>query len=205
MMSNLSIKLEAAKRAIAFPGFHSDDLLEIALTDPCTLNEMALPRAEQDRIKRKYRTLAFIGDALIDAILADYLYSTGQEFEREELDNYRQAIADRPSLTDFAIELDLPNVSSSWNRKNRKPPEEEPGTWGEMFEAVVGVLFLDADRDFDKVAQWLCDRFLRNAVEAYEDGEDYELDEDDYDSTIITFEDYAEMMGLSRSDSISFT
>ncbi len=45
----------------------------------------------------------------------------------------------------------------------------------------------------------------RNAVEAYEDGEDYELDEDDYDSTIITFEDYAEMMGLSRSDGISFT
>ncbi|MGG6242825.1 ribonuclease III domain-containing protein [Nodosilinea sp. AN01ver1] len=206
-MSNLSIKLEAAKRAIAFPGFHSDDLLEIALTDPCTLNEMALSRAEQDRIKRKYRTLAFMGDALIDTILADYLYGTGREFEREELDDYRQAIADRPSLTDFAIELGLPDVSSSWNRKNRKPPEAEPGTWGEMFEAVVGVLFLDADRNFDKVAQWLCARFIRNAVAVYEDEDDndYDLDDDDYDSTIITSEDYAEMMGLSRSDGVSFT
>lgn len=48
-----------------------------------------------------------------------------------------------------------------------------------MFEAVVGVLFLDADRNFDKVAQWLCDRFLRDAVEAYEEGEDYEPDDDD--------------------------
>ena len=195
-MSYLSIKLEAAKRAIAFPGFHSDDLLEIALTDPCTLNEMALPRAEQDRIKRKYRTLAFMGDALIDAILADYLYSTGREFERVELDNYRQAIADRPSLTAFAIALGLPGVSSSWDRKNRKPPEDEPGTWGEMFEAVVGVLFLDADRDFDKVAQWLCDRFLRDAVAAYEEDED---------STLVSSADAAEMMGLPRSNGISFT
>jgi len=195
-MSYLSIKLEAAKRAIAFPGFHSDDLLEIALTDPCTLNEMALPRAEQDRIKRKYRTLAFMGDALIDAILADYLYSTGREFERVELDNYRQAIADRPSLTAFAIALGLPGVSSSWDRKNRKPPEDEPGTWGEMFEAVVGVLFLDADRDFDKVAQWFCDRFLRDAVADYEDDED---------STFVSSADAAEMMGLSRGNGVSFT
>ncbi|MBE9111299.1 hypothetical protein IQ273_17985 [Nodosilinea sp. LEGE 07298] len=203
-MPSRNIKCEEAKRAIAFPGFHSDDLLEIALTDPCTLNEMNLPRAEQDRIKRKYRTLAFMGDALIDTILADYLYGTGREFEREELDDYRKAIADRLSLTDFAIELGLPDFSSSWNRKNRKPPEEEFGTWGEMFEAVVGVLFLDADRDFDKVAQWLCDRFLRAAVEAYEDDEDYELD-DDEDPTLVTSEDYAEMMGLSESDGVSFT
>ena len=119
------------------------------------------------------------------------------------MDNYRQAIADRPSLTDFAIKLGLPDFSSSWNRKNRKPPEEEPGTWGEMFEAVVGVLFLDADRNFDQVAQWLCDRFLRAAVAAYESDDD-ELDNDD-DSTSVTSEDYAEMMGLSRSDGVSFT
>ncbi|MBE7385835.1 MAG: hypothetical protein F6J95_031150 [Leptolyngbya sp. SIO1E4] len=167
-MSKPSIKLEEAKKAIAFPDFHSDELLAIALTDPCTLNETDLSRSEQDHIKRKYRTLAFMGDALIDTILADYLYSTGREYEKEELDKYRQRIADRPSLRDFAIELGLPDFSSSWNRKNRKPPEEEEGVWGEMFEAVVGVLFLDADRDFDKVAQWLCDRFLWDAIAAYE-------------------------------------
>ncbi len=193
-MNTLPIKLEEAKRAIAFPDFHSDDLLAIALTDPASLNESGLPKPEQDRIKRKYRTLAFMGDALIDAILADYLYSTGREFERVELDDYRQAIADRPSLTDFAIALGLPDVSSSWNRKNRKPPEEEPGTWGEMFEAVVGVLFLDAERNFDKVAQWLCDRFLDEAVEDYED-----------DPTLVTADDYAEMMGLPRSNGVFFT
>lgn len=199
------VKLQKAKDAISFPDFHSDDLLEIALTDPCTLNEMGLPRAEQEQIKRKYRTLAFIGDALIDAILADYLYNTGREFEKEELDNYRQGIADRPSLSNFALKLGLPDVSSSWNRKNRKPPEAEPGTWGEMFEAVVGVLFLDADRNFDQVAQWLCDRFLRAAVVAHEShDDDDELDADD-DSTLVTSEDYAEMLGLSRSDGVSFT
>jgi ribonuclease-3 len=171
-MPRPSIKLAEAKQAISFPNFHSDALLEIALTDPCTLNETNLPKAEQDRIKRQYRTLAFIGDALIDTILADYLYSTGREYEKEQLDEYRQELVARPSLRDFAIELGLPDVSSSWNRKNRKPPEAEEGVWGEMFEAVIGVLFLDADRDFGRVAQWLCNRFLRDAIAAYENPND---------------------------------
>ena len=188
------VKLQEAKDAINCPDFHSDDLLEIALIDPCTLNETDLPKTEQDRIKRKYRTLAFLGDALIDAILADYLYNTGREFEKKELDNYRQKIADRPSLTNFALKLNLPKFSSSFDRKGRKPPEEEPGTWGEMFEAVVGVLFLDANRDFDKVAQWLCDHFIIDAIEDYED-----------DPTLVTGSDLAEMYGLPPSFGIYYS
>ncbi len=203
-MSNLSIKIEAAKRAIAFPGFHSDAALEIALTDPCTLNDMTLSKAEQAQRKVEYRRLAFLGDMIADAVLADYLYRERPGLSHEDFDNYRQDLLNRPFLGNFAIDLGLPDFSSSWNRRNRKPPEEEPGTWGEMFEAVLGVLFLDADRNFDKVAQWLCDRFLRDAVEAYEDDEDYELD-DDEDPTLVTSDDYAEMMGLSESDGVSFT
>lgn len=205
-MSVITIKLEEAKRVIAFPDLHSNDLLAVALTDPCTLNESGLPPAQQSERKGEYRRLAFLGDTLIDSILADFLYQTRQELTHEDFDNYRQYLVDRLSLTDFAIELGLPEFSSSRSRQNRRPPEEEPGVWGEMFEAVVGVLFLDADRNFDKVAQWLCDRFLRDAVTAYEneDENEYALSDDDYESITITSEDYAEMMGLSRSDGVSF-
>ncbi|HEY9817626.1 MAG TPA: ribonuclease III domain-containing protein [Candidatus Obscuribacterales bacterium] len=176
-MSYLSIKLEAAKRAmvkdrplraIAFPDFHSDDLLEIALTDPCTLNEMDFSKLEQEQREREYRRLAYLGDALIDSVLADFLYSTGHDLTKADFDDWRQALVNKHGLTHFAIKLGLPDYSSSWNRKNRKLPKNEPRIWGEMFEAVVGVLFLDADRNFDNVAQWLCDRFLRDAIAAYE-------------------------------------
>jgi dsRNA-specific ribonuclease len=69
-MPAITIKLKEAKGAIAFPGFHSDDLLEIALTDPCTLNEMTLSKAEQAQRKVEYRRLAFLGDMIADAVLA---------------------------------------------------------------------------------------------------------------------------------------
>ena len=193
-MPAIMIKLEEAKRAIAFPDFHSDELLKIALTDPCTINESGLPPNQQLTLKQEYRRLAFLGDMLIDAILADFLYGTRRELTHEDFDDYRQDLVDRPSLADFAIALGLPEVSSSWNRKNRKPPEDEPGVWGEMFEAVVGVLFLDADRDFGKVAKWLCNRFLEEAVEDYEE-----------DPTLVTRDDYAEMQGRPGSFGILFS
>lgn len=167
---------------------------------------MDLSPAEQAQQKSEYRRLAFLGDMIVDAVLADYLYREKPDLSHKDFDNYRQNLLNRPFLGNFAIDLGLHDFSSSWNRKNRKPPEEEPGTWGEMFEAVVGVLFLDTNRNFDKVAQWLCDRFLRGAIAAYEGDKDYDFDNDeDGDPTLVTSEDYAEMMGLSWSDGISFT
>lgn len=167
-MSQPSIKLEAAKQLIAFPNFHRDELLAIALTDPCSLNEMGLSKVEQEERECEYRRLAYLGDALIDSVLADYLYTTGHDLTKEDFDKWRQALVDKHGLTRFAINLNLPNYSSSWDRKNRKAPEDEPRTWGEMFEALVGVLFVASDRNFDQVARWLCDRFLGDAIKAYE-------------------------------------
>ena len=196
-MSNLSIKLEEAKTAIALPNFHRDDLLELALTDPRSYNESDLLKPEQDKCKREYRRLAFLGDTLIDSVLADHLYSTGRDLTQEDFDDWRKAVADRESLTDFAIELGLPDFSSSRDQKNRKPPEQEEGTWGEMFEALVAVIFLDGDRNFQRLSDWLCDRFLRDEIAAYED-DDTEFDDED-DPTLVTAADYAEMMGIPGS------
>lgn len=193
-MSKPSIKLEVAKQALAFPNFDSDELLVIVLTDPCTLNEMDLSRPEQKQREREYRRLAYLGDALIDSALADYLYSTGHDLTKADFDRWRQAIVGKHGLTGFAITLGLPDCSSSWNRKNRKAPEDEPRTWGEMFESLVGALFLDADRDFGRVSQWLCDRFLRDAIANYEE-----------DPTLVAGDEGADMLALPDSFGVLFS
>ncbi len=126
------------------------------------------------------------------AALADYLFKTHPDLTNEDLDDWQQDITCRESLNEFAIELGLPKFCSSWNRKNRKPPQEEPGVYGEMFEALVAVTYLDGDRNFEKVSSWLCDRFIQKAVESYE--KDFELEE--YEDTTITTRDYLDRVGL---------
>jgi dsRNA-specific ribonuclease len=184
----IEIKLQAAKQAIAIPDFKRDDLLVIALTDPADLNHPEIPKSEQDRLKNIYRRLAFLGDALFDAVLANYLVVVNRELTKQDLDDWRQDIAGEDTLTEFAVDLGLPEFSSSWNRKNRKPPESEPRVWGEMFEAVVGVIFIDCDRNFLKLSAWLENRFIRNAIGAY-------VGDPDYDTTVTTA-DYLDMIGL---------
>jgi len=96
---------------------------------------------------------------------------------------------------------------------------------------MIEALFLDAERNFDKVAQWLCDRFLDEAVEDYEDDPtlvstwtelfdlgfwetpptrgrspfSYNYMMNLIVSTYLTADDYAEMMGLPRSNGVFFT
>ena len=168
-IERLSIKLDKAKQIIAIPGFKRDDLLKIALAALSTLQLPHVLDHERKLIEREHRRLAFLGDRLLDAVLANYLFETHLDLTNEDLDDWRQDITSRESLNEFAIELGLPTFCSSWNSKKRKPPKEEPGVYGEMFEALVAVIYLDGDRNFAKVSSWLCDRFIQKAVESYEE------------------------------------
>lgn len=177
----LNIKLSEAKMSIGIPTFERDDLLRIALTDLSTLNQVRISLQERKNHTRKYRQLAILGDALFDAVLIDYLLQVNSEFTQEDIDGLRQEIASKDSLTKFAIELGLPDYSSSWSNLNRQPPQKEPRVWCEMFEACIGVIFIDGDRDFLVLSEWLCDRFISPATARTFDeyfGTAYEPDEE---------------------------
>jgi dsRNA-specific ribonuclease len=177
-----NVKLSEAKLAIGIPTFKRDNILIIALTDPSTLDCPKISVYERENRKRQYRRLALLGDALFDAVLIDYLFEVNSELTKEDIDDWRQEVASRESLTEFAIDLGLPEFSSSWNKKNRKSPEEEPGLWGEMFEAVVGAIFLNRDRDFSQLSGWLQNRFIRPAIGSQVGDEDYDTYYDDSDT-----------------------
>ncbi|MGI0480292.1 ribonuclease III domain-containing protein [Geminocystis sp. CENA526] len=114
---------------------------------------------------------------VIDTKLADYIFNLNNNFNKKELDNFRQKILSKDSLTKFAIDLGLPKFSSSWNNKNRLSPEKQPRLWAEMFEAIVGVIFIDRQRNFIQLSQWLIENFFRPYIE----DEDYSGYESDFD------------------------
>jgi len=170
----LDIKLSEAKLAIGIPTFKRDDLLRIALIDLSTLNQAGISSLERESCTKQYRRLAIFGDKLFDSVLIDYLLEINSHLSKKDIDDWRQEISVRNTLMEFGIELGLPNYSSSWNNKNRQSPEKQPGIWGEMFEAVVATIFLDRDRNFGELSQWLCDRFIRPAIGSEVGDSDYD-------------------------------
>ncbi|MCY6492304.1 ribonuclease III domain-containing protein [Leptolyngbya sp. GGD] len=192
MMHKLEIKLAEAKQAIAIPDFKRDDLLRLALTDLSTLQLPSVSEQERQDIVLQYRRLAFLGDRLLDAVVADYYFTNCSPLSNQDLDDSRQYTTSRESLAQFAISLGLPNFCSSWNKPSRKLPQDEPGVYGEMFEVLIAVIYLDSDRDFQKVYDWFCDRFILETTRKSE--EDFEFDEDC--DLSISDEDYLDMIGL---------
>lgn len=61
-----------------------------------------------------------------------------------------------------------------------------------MFEALVAVIYLDGNRSFERVYRWVCDRFIKEAVESSEELCDFSLD----CNITITTRDYLDMIGL---------
>lgn len=173
LWNELSVDLVAAKQAFGMPDFQHDALLTLSLLDTASLNETGLSETAKANLKTEYRRLAYLGDYLIDAALADHLFSDYSSLTHEQMDTLRQGVTARTSLCKFAIQLGWPNYCTSRNRKNRKPPEEEVGTYGEMFEALVAAVYIEFNRDFLEVYDWLVDRFLRGAIADTFNGSEY--------------------------------
>ena len=81
------------------------------------------------------------------------------------MDEIRQLLVNRRALGQLAIQLGWPNYCTSRHRKNRRPPAEEPGTYGEMFEVLTAAIYIERSRDFLGVYDWLVDGFMRSQVE----------------------------------------
>lgn len=167
LWKTLSVDLLAAKQAIGMPSFQHNRLLTLALLDTSSLNETELSLAAQSALKTDYRRLAYLGDSLIDAVLAGHLLSACDSLTRAQMDDLRQQIVSREALCQYAIQLGWPDYCTSRNQKNRKPPEEEAGTYGEMFEALVAAIFVEFNRDFSKIYDWLVDSFLKSQVQHF--------------------------------------
>jgi hypothetical protein len=60
-----------------------------------------------------------------------------------------------------------------------------------MFEAVIGAIFLELDRDFGELSEWLCDRFIRPAIDSEdcdsEDNDEYYCHDDWWDEYAPTY------------------
>lgn len=160
----LSIELLGSKNAIGMPEFQRDHLLTLSLLDTSSLNETGLPLADQSALKADYRRLAYLGDSLIDAALADHLFSDYDGLTKAQMDSLRQQLVSREALCQYAIQLGWPDYCTSRYRKNRQSPEKEPATYGEMFEVLVAAIFIEFDRDFLGICDWLVERFLRSAI-----------------------------------------
>lgn len=139
--SRSRVTLEAAQRFEQASGltFRDKTLLQRALTHRSYLNETRyLLQADNERLE-------FLGDAVLDFLVGEYLYHRFPEMREGMLTNLRAALVREETLAAFALRLDLGSHLQMGRGEAESGGRERPATLCASFEALVGALYLDQD------------------------------------------------------------
>jgi ribonuclease-3 len=117
--------------------FLDSSLLRTALTHRSYLNEH--PDLDWEDNER----LEYLGDAVLDFLLAEYLFLRLPNAPEGELTALRAALVRRDTLARFAKELAIGSALLVGHGEAETGGRERPATLCAAFEALVGALYLD--------------------------------------------------------------
>ena len=107
-----------------------------------------------DGEKLNNERLEYLGDAVIDCILSDYLFEKYSDADEGFMTKVRSRVVNREILNQLAVSLSIDNilmcnVSSMHSKKN---------LFGDALEALIGALFLD--KGFEKTKKIFINNIL---------------------------------------------
>lgn len=148
--------IEVLKEQLYLPSFLTYKWIEIALCDPTYLNEVfARDELKKREVIRNHYRLAHIGDYMMNAAVGDYVFYRFQTADLGFLHSVAQPLKERrvgALAYARAVGLDQPGICSLGGSINQIA--ERGDLFGEMFEALVGAIYVSSDRQFAVVREW---------------------------------------------------
>lgn len=135
-------------------GYHfiSRELLKKSLVHKSFANEkLGDPAASNERLE-------FLGDAVLDLVVAKHLYARYPDLPEGELSRVRSELVSAPALAAMARTLELGDCLSLGRGEEQSGGRDKDNILADAIEAVFGAVFLDSGLDkADKVITALLD------------------------------------------------
>ncbi len=136
MENNIPENPQGFAQRVGLP-FRNHRLLIRALTHRSYLNEH--PEALEDNER-----LEFLGDAVLDFLVGEWLYHHFPEMDEGNLTRMRAALVCREQLAEFARQIHLGRAMLLGRGEDTHGGRERDTLLSATFEAVVGALYLDS-------------------------------------------------------------
>lgn len=130
--------------------FKDPKLLETAFVHRSFVNE-------HRRVKEHNERLEFLGDAVLELITTEYLFAKFPDQPEGELTALRSALVKGEQLAEIASELEFGEHLKLSKGEARSGGADKPYLLANVFEAVLGAVFLDAG--YEK-AREIIEKFL---------------------------------------------
>lgn len=123
--------------------FSNKELLETAITHRSYINE-------HRKVKEHNERLEFLGDAVLELIVSDFLFKKFSDRAEGELTSFRSALVRTDSLALTAKDLKLGEYLLLSKGEEDSGGKEKDFLLANTFEAVLGAIYLDKGYDISK-------------------------------------------------------
>ena len=162
----MSADLEQFEKKIGY-SFKNRELLRHALTHTSYANEHGMQKFESNE------RLEFLGDAVIDMVVSDYLYRNNKIQPEGVLTKWRASVVCESSFARAANSLGYGDYLLLGRGEDLSGGRKRFSVLADAFEAVIAAIYLDSD--IDTVSKWIISKLegeIRLAVEGRA-GKDY--------------------------------
>jgi len=114
--------------------------------DPGLLAQALTHRSvsSEDSSRNDNERLEFLGDAVLQLAVTNYLYVTFPDLAEGKLAKVRAGVVSRPTLADVARSIDLGSHLSLTPAEDRTGGREKDSIMADALEAVIGAVYLEA-------------------------------------------------------------
>ena len=144
--------------------FRKPELLRQAFTHASYVNEQKGRHRDNERLE-------FLGDAVLELTVSEFLFDRYPEHSEGELTRLRAALVCEPSLMKHAEALDFGSYVLLGKGEELTGGRSRPALLADVFEAFVGALYLD--QGLEAVKRFLQDTLLKDAEQADRPFTDY--------------------------------
>ena len=117
--------------------FQNRPLLQQALTHSSYANERKINKTED------YERLEFLGDAVLEVTVSDYLFHTYPEMKEGEMTKMRASLVCGPTLAFCASEIHLGDFLLLGKGEEMTNGRNKENIIADVFEAIIGAMYLD--------------------------------------------------------------
>ena len=148
--------METLQQNIGY-NFRNEALLVEALTHPSLAYENPSESSDNQRLE-------FLGDAVLQLVLTNYLFERFPEFPEGQLTKLRSRLVSTSALEEYALNINLGNHILLGKGEEKSGGRERTGILADAFEALIGAIYLDSDYEKAKSFIFLCCKNKLNRV-----------------------------------------
>lgn len=153
------MQFEAFEQKIGFV-FKDKRLIETAFTHRSYLNENRRPGSEHNE------RLEFLGDAVLELVVTEFLYAKYPLKPEGELTAYRAALVNTQSIADAAVKLGMNDFMLLSRGESKDTGRARQIILANAFEAVIGAIYLD--QGYEPAKKFIADQLFYKTDEVVE-------------------------------------